>query len=366
MGSNKQSKRIFYFDALRVLAITTVIMFHVYLRVESSVAFTWSAFPPFVWWETDFLATVARCGVAIFLMLSGALSLGREWEIKPFLKKRLPRIAMPFAFWVTVLTCLIVLIYFFFSPDTVNYFPRFDAPTILKFYYKAIMGDTMWFTPYWFFWMILGTYLIMPIFNRWLLHADLKEAEYFLAFCLITSLFTYTFKNDFPIELKYFTAPIGLVVLGYYLRYTDRKIFNNIYYAIAVFLISSICLMGLSYMLSDTSGFYVFHRYSILYAFEVTAIFCIFKNFGQLNINWKFLKSPDSIFRRSVLSIAKYSYGIYLLHEFIFNILYLSLVGHLRYTLFIIILIIFTLLFSWWILAALNRISFLKPWIGAK
>lgn len=32
-------------------------------------------------------------------MLSGALSLGRGWKIKDFLKKRLPRIAIPFTFW---------------------------------------------------------------------------------------------------------------------------------------------------------------------------------------------------------------------------------------------------------------------------
>lgn len=367
MGSNKQSKRIFYFDALRALAIITVIMFHIFLRVENNVAPLYSIHPPFIWWETDFLATVCRCGVTIFLMLSGALSLGRQWEIKPFLKKRIPRIALPFAFWVTVLTCIIVLLYAFFNMDAIiNYFPNFEPMTILKFYYNAIMGDTMWFTPYWFFWMILGTYLFMPIINKWLLHADLKEAEYFLAFWLITCLFDYTFKMKFPISLSYFAGPMGFVVLGYYLRHTERRIFNNIYYAIAIFIVSAAALMGLSYMFSDTNSFFLFNRYAILFSFEVAAIFCIFKNFGQLNLNFKFLTCPDSTFRKFIFSVAKYSYGIYLIHQFVLNILILLLANRLNFTVYIVTLIVFTLLISLGILAVLNRIPYLNQVIGAK
>lgn len=247
-----------------------------------------------------------------------------------------------------------------------NYFHTFDFNTISTFFYNAFMGDTVWFTPYLFFWMILGTYLIMPVLNKWLLHADLKEAEYFLVIWLVTCLFSYTIDFDFPVNLKYFTGPIGLVVLGYYLKHTDRKIFNNIYYAIAIFLASAIALVGLSYMFSTPSEFYVFERYSILFAFEVTGIFCIFKNFGQLNINWKFLSNPDSIFRKSVFSIAKYSYGIYLTHQFVMNFLVIFLVGHVRYTFLIVILIILTLVISWGGLAILNRVPYLNQWIGAK
>ncbi|WP_296789090.1 acyltransferase [uncultured Methanobrevibacter sp.] len=363
---NKKSKRIFYFDALRALAIITVIMFHVYLRIGKGASVGWGMPPSPGWIATDLLATIARCGVAIFLMLSGALSLGRVWDIKPFLQKRLPRIAMPFVFWTVVLASLIVLVYYFHPFSMFNYFHTFDFNTISTFFYNAFMGDTVWFTPYWFFWMILGTYLIMPVLNKWLLHADLKEAEYFLVIWLVTCLFSYTINFDFPVNLKYFTGPIGLVVLGYYLRHTDRKIFNNIYYAIAIFLASAIALVGLSYMFSTPSEFYVFERYSILFAFEVTGIFCIFKNFGQLNINWKFLSNPDSIFRKSVFSIAKYSYGIYLTHQFVMNFLVIFLVGHVRYTFLIVILVILTLVISWGGLAILNRVPYLNQWIGAK
>ena len=224
----------------------------------------------------------------------------------------------------------------------------------------------MWFTPYWFFWMILGTYLAMPIINRWLLHSDLKEAEYFLVFWLITCLFTYTLKTDFIIKLNFFASPIGLVVLGYYLRHTDRKIFNSIYWAIAIFLVSAVALMGFSYFFSKGTTFFVFHRYAILYAIEVAAIFCIFKNFNQLNLNFGFLNNPDSLFKRSVFSIAKYSYGIYLTHQFILNIMIIMLTNHVKHSILMVILPIITLILSWGMLAVLNRVPHLNQWIGAK
>lgn len=88
LGEVKKSKRIFYFDALRALAIITVITFHVGLRTKGLISYSPGVIPPFRWIFTDFMLNPMRCGVDIFLMLSGALSLGRDWETFGFLKKK--------------------------------------------------------------------------------------------------------------------------------------------------------------------------------------------------------------------------------------------------------------------------------------
>ena len=369
-----KSKRIFYFDALRALAIISVIMFHVFLLLNYAVFADYARVPSLNWFITDFLGTFFRCGVDIFLMLSGALSLGRVWEIKPFLAKRLPRIVYPFLLWGFIL-CIVIFLISIFIPDSVvlmqkygfGTFASYDLGGFIQFLLNAYVAKSrIWFRPYWFFWMILGTYLIMPIINKWLLHSDLKEAEYFLGLWLITCLFTFTLNIQFPIKLNYFTGAIGMVVLGYYLRHTKRKIFNNVYVGIAMTVISAALMILVSYWLSDTTDIYYFSRYSIFLAFESAGLFLIFKNFSQLNLNFKFLKNPDGIFRKSVFSIAKYSYGIYLIHHVIMCIIFLLLIKVLNFRLLAIVLFVGGLLISILILAILNRVPHIKNYIGAK
>ena len=219
-----KSKRIFYLDALRAVAILTVIAVHVYAVTRVQVMADFATGPSLRWLFSQFTGNNLRIGVDLFLMLAGALSLGREWSIKEFLGKRIPRIVEPFVFWGLVTGAIAVIISYYFG---YKFIFAFDINSILHFFYGVFMSTSPGFSPYWFFWMILGTYLIMPIFNKWLLHSELEEAEYFLVFWLITALFDFTLNIDFPIKLTYFVSPIGLVVAGYYLRHTQRTLQSN-------------------------------------------------------------------------------------------------------------------------------------------
>lgn len=367
----KKSKRIFYFDALRALAIISVIIFHIFARSSSIVYGDYGTIPSFNWLFTDVMGTFFRCGVDLFLMLSGALSLGRVWDIRSFLGKRLPRIVGPFLFWLIIISFAVLslnLLYPSFFNGFHNYLPikSYSLNSLLKFIYNASLGYNIWFGQYWFFWMILGTYLIMPVFNKWLFNADLKEAEYFLAFWLVTCLFTYTLGVKFPVNLKYFTGPIGMVVLGYYLRHTERKIFNNVWVSILLTIAPLIAMLICSYLMSDVNHIENFDRYSIFLAIEVMGIFTLFKTAGQLNININFFTRPDGIFRKSVFSIAKYSYGMYLIHLAIMNALLIIFIPHVHYRVLVLIMFVGTVLLSWALLALLNRIPYINRVIGAK
>ena len=363
VGKNK-SKRIFYFDALRALAIFAVIIFHVGISCTKMVSFEYSI-PTLKWLFNDFVVTFFRCGVDIFLMLSGALSLGRVWDIKTFLGKRIPRIVSPFLFWGFVLSLVLVVISLNF-PNLIHTLDSYNLMGFLNYLYMTYMAKNYGFSPYWFFWMILGTYLIMPILNKWLLHSDLKEVEYFLVIWLITCLFDYTLFIPFPIKLSYFSGAIGMVVLGYYLRHTERKLLNNPYFAIVLLLIGSIGMMYISYLNSTVSSFYLFERYNILMAIEVSGIFLLFKNFSKFNININFFNNENGIYHKSIFSLAKYSYGIYLVHRVIINLFYLIFKQVNSYKLMFIILLVGSLFLSWGLLALLNRVPYINQVIGAK
>ena len=83
-----KSKRIFYFDALRAFAIISVILIHIYSVTRGYVLSGYGTIPSFEWIYTQFIGNSFRIGVDLFLVLSGALSLGRDWTIKSFLSDR--------------------------------------------------------------------------------------------------------------------------------------------------------------------------------------------------------------------------------------------------------------------------------------
>lgn len=362
----KGKKRIFYFDALRALAVIAVIVIHVWSRTKGLVIGEYANLS-LSWFMCDTMGVCFRFGVDLFLMLSGALSLGRVWDIKSFLGKRIPRIVGPFLFWGFILSIFIILSSYLF-PDVVNIVKSFDFNTMFNYTINAYLSKAVCFRPYWFFWMILGTYLIMPIFNKWLLHSDLKEAEYFLCFWIITTIFTFTLKKEFPIALTYFTSPIGLVVLGYYLRHTERKIFKSIFTPIILILVGCISSLTVSYLLSSPTHLAVFDRYSIFMIIIVSGVFLLFRNLSNLNLNINFFSNPNGIFKKSIFSIAKYSYGIYLIHFPILTvmILFLKKCTELNFKPIVLISFIGIILICWAIMAILNKVPYINKVIGAK
>ena len=311
------------------------------------------------------------CGVDIFLMLSGALSLGRKWDIKSFLGKRIPRIIIPFLFWGFVL-CLVRWILISFTDINIlfgKYYMDIVSSngiwSFLNFLGYSYGGYNKWFGPYWFFWMILGTYLIMPIFNKWIYHSSIREVEYFLIIWLVTCIFSMSFLNvEFPIKLTYFTGPIGMVVLGYYLRYSEREIFKKMWFSILLILIGGISGIYFSYINSSVAEIYYMNRYSICLAIEVIGIFLLFKNIDKKQLD--VFVAENSILRKISFSIAKYSYGIYLVHQFFLNFLMLFLIPFAHYKGLVILLPIGTLILSWGLLAALNRVPYMSNIIGSK
>ncbi len=371
MVNKTKSKRIFYFDALRALAIFSVITFHVFGCTNGMATKEFVTGPTLNWFINCFLGS-SKIGVDLFLMLSGALSLGRVWDIKSFLGRRFPRITAPYLFWGFVLGTLMFLSLIYVP----NILEKFILPIgsvsvmgFLTYLYDVYMAVNPGTSQFWFFWLILGTYLIMPVLNKWLLYSDLKEAEYFLFFWIITCIFQNTLNINFPIKLDYFAGTIGLVVLGYYLRHTERKILNNPYFALLltiVGIVSSMLAIDLAFTPGDlTTPFN--DRLSIYLVIEVVGIFLLFKNFDKFRLNLDFLSKPILIFKKVVFSIAKYSYGMYLNHIFIMLVL-LSYCKNmnLEYLPMALGLIFGVLCISWGVMALLNRIPYLNQLIGAK
>lgn len=144
----QKSKRIFYLDALRAAAILSVIVVHVYAVTRMHVMAEYSMIPSMKWIFSQITGNSFRFGVDLFLMLAGALSLGRIWTIREFLGKRIPRIVGPFVFWGLVTGIIAVVISYYFG---FKFLYNFDANSILHFFYGVFTATTSGFSSYWFF-----------------------------------------------------------------------------------------------------------------------------------------------------------------------------------------------------------------------
>ena len=233
-------------------------------------------------------------------MITGALLLNKDISIIDFLKKRLSRIVYPYVFWI-----IIAIITFLYV-----------SGSLLQDYPFAIVNQFFNASWSWYFWMILGVYLCIPIVNEFVLNKDLDACKYIIALMVFASVF-YTiciflgYKTFF--DLRFFVLPVSYVVLGYFLANHDFKISENgiIFISILLFLIST--FLKLSF--HDSTIFFVNDNIyldsgldiSILEIIQTSSVFLIFKNLNYKLLNKNAIKS-------FVTSISRASYGMYLSH----------------------------------------------------
>src|ERR1700749_2914497 len=91
-------QNINWISNLRLLALYAVIILH----CSSPLLAGYGKVPASDWWVGDFFNAITRFAVPVFVMITGALLLNRDYEIGDFLKKRLTRVVVPFLFWSLV------------------------------------------------------------------------------------------------------------------------------------------------------------------------------------------------------------------------------------------------------------------------
>lgn len=349
------NNRILYFDVIRSFAIISILLVHVFAFTQPSVIPDFDLGPSLNWWIYNFNVNFFKCGVDLFLMLTGALLLGRKWNIKSFLIKKIPRIVKPFIFWT------IVSLILFLSCYNLLYFaiPPFNSIfEIIEF----IFTSHGIFTHYWYFWMILGVYLSIPIYNAFVLNASQNEFEYFMILWILSSFLFFEPFFRLPNYIVYLSSPIGFLICGYYLRFTDRKFLNNPYFALCCIGLSIVFSMLFSFVYSDSQSFPDWSRYSIFPTIEAIGIFILFKNFNKFNLHISKFGKLKNILISCIHSLAECSYGIYLSHLIVLSlvngVIFYSFNG--RFKLWSLLLFIFTLFISWFIIVILEKIPYIK------
>ena len=334
------NQRIRYLDELRVIAIFAIILVHISsLWVTSTIAG--------VDWQ-NLASTIGNIGIPIFLMISGALLLNKNYPtVTGFYKKRFPRITIPFIFWIVV--------YCIYSIHSTG---NYDiANTFLN-----NLG--------WYFYLIVGVYLAIPFINDFITNRQLNEVKYFIIIFIIALIF-YTCCKLFNItsylDLRFFIGALSYVIVGYYLANVEIKSPKKI--MLGCVLLFLVCLF-ISYQMPEI-GIYEFNNPNLYINSYLD--FSIFRlGLGAsvfLFVRCLLLNTPKTT-GKLTLSISKASYGIYLSHItlflFIRNHLSIFTTGAEGFGIVIrmLVMTVGVFLITWIIIVILSKIPYLKEISG--
>jgi surface polysaccharide O-acyltransferase-like enzyme len=299
-------KRDYYIDYLRAAATCAVILWH-------SVSPVYYQFgPPAEWIPASILfGAVIRWSVVSFIMISGALLLGKDEPPVVFYKKRLLRICIPLITW-TLVYGLARLYYF-----KIYMYTNSPQPPVLLFLagqFRALLFNKFSYHLY-FISLILGLYALAPLLAKWIRVLTRKELLLLVSLgvgcCSLRAFFPALLVADrfgLSAYLVYF-------ILGYYLHtYPPGKRVRLIIYVIGV--LSAILMTWMNYsreyVLKGHNDSYYSSEGPFTYAITI-ALFVFFRQ----HITGEARRLPGKVAR----FIAANSYGIYIAHPLVIALL---------------------------------------------
>ena len=331
MGKNN----IAWVDVMRVLACFLVVLAH-------------CTDPYVAHFDTDYnvflqgcgMGSLVRCCVPLFVMMTGVLVIPNDMRMGAFYRKRVGRLLVPLIFW-SLLTPVLYFLYMNYvhqsgspslNPDA------FSAEATLNKLYTFIFNFNYDTTPFWYLYMLVGLYLIMPVFNAWLKSAPRADIKLFLKLWGVSLL----------LPLVNIAAPL----LGYTGNYGNMGLWG-------------VCdwnTFGTFYYLSGFIGYIVLAHYLVRYPLDwswgkIAAIgvpmfvvgyavtfggYLVMQeyypgNYAYLEIMWLFtsinvfmMTFPVFVavrkigFRPSafISALARLTFGIYLCHFFVVQVMY--------------------------------------------
>jgi surface polysaccharide O-acyltransferase-like enzyme len=298
--SDKSSRIGIPDDLIRTLAIFIVILLH-----ASNETLQASSVPIGYWWTAVFYKSAALSCVPLFVMLSGALLFQPSKlnePIRVFLKKRLSRIGLAFAFW-----SIVYLAWGFFITKT---------PITLGNIGEGIIYDlfTGAYYHFWFIYLIAGLYLITPILRVLIAYGSDRILRYLLSlwFVGVAVVPILQLASGLTLNPTLFIIGgwVGFFVLGTYLQKIKAR--SSILYGllIAGFASTIFGVWLMTYPLSSLGQPNFFFNYlTVNVIIESAALFMILMKFRR---DWPGSNHPNA--SRVVGAISQNTLPIFLFH----------------------------------------------------
>lgn len=344
------SSYIFSADIIRIIAIIGVVIIHTTNAVYTRMDF----FGGLTWWIAIILDSFSRISIPLFIMLSGYLMLNKNDTLEQSLKRVLSKIAIPFIFWG---------FFYFWLGTGVPSLSHLNPSIFKNIFYGNIFH-------LYFLVIILGLYFIAPMIRYYLHYISTISQDFFMKSLLVLgvleTILQFTFlscgsENFFTKWVPY----TGLFVAGYVLGHRAHKPGNSklaliyfIFFAVTLsfnYLHYFLAVQNVNFLSSEKClSHYTDHYLSINVVVMSIALFLFLLNqkFGRLKQNIAVSKL--------VFSLARASFGIYIVHPFIARFLEIQFHLAVDFSSWPIFAIIFVKLFSVLIFSYLFTVLFSK------
>lgn len=306
MSNNSSVKRTDYFDYLRLLVTFIVMFVHV-----TGQGWYEAHVNSFEWNVINFYNSCGRWSLPIFVMISGALFLQGEHSIEKIFKKYISRMVTAYIFWSIAYATFGAIINGFNLSVFVN---------------EVVAGHYHM----WYLLMISGVYMLIPFTKK------IAESEtlmkYFLILCAIFTVFiphvvllcrtfmpvlsTIADKLLTDMEFHFTLGYIGFFVAGYYINKVEiSKKTQRVIYVLGILgVIATIVLSAWISMLLGEPREEFYKSFTINVAPASIAVF----TFGKYHLNN--IKISEKA-RKMVRILSKYSFGAYLVHVMVIELL---------------------------------------------
>lgn len=297
----RTDNKIIWVQNLRIFACLSVVMIHViagWFETAGSVQISNNR------WILDnvIFQVLIRHAVPIFIMVSGYLLLNPK---KEFNIKKLK--------WYIVKMLIVLLTFgyvFALIENIIN--DGFDniISTLIKSFVNLIQEHS--WSHLWYLYMLVGIYILTPVFRKFIEYAEEKEVKFVLIILLILSFVIPTINNitNMKITTFYLGVPIFSYIfyflIGYYIGNNYIVKSNKLIYILGI--IGVIGYMTLCFIKKYNSNINVGNTniFTCLYSILVFKLFASEK-----------IKFPNN---KINCNIAKYSFTIYIIHTFWLNL----------------------------------------------
>ena len=270
---------------LRTIATLAVIMIHV------SAIFLYQPINK-AWLIGGGFDSVSRFCVPLFLMISGALLLGKSEPAKVFVKKRMSKILIPFVAWG--------IFYYAFDRKF-----SLSSMSVDEMSLSFLKGENHFHL--WYLYLIIPIYLIIPLLQRVVSQLSTKILLYYICLSFVVTGIDKTamvfFDIDVPLYEAGFSVYLSYVVLGYLM--IKRNLFQNH--------VKLMYVLGGVGAFITFSGTYLHARMLGMYNgyfFDYTSVNVLFLTIG-VTLFFLQVKAHAS---NLTLAISENSFGIYLVH----------------------------------------------------